>query len=94
MHLLSEIDNSICKQHTDSFKFNMRSAHYQFDRFMELQKQQQQIEDNVLELEREKRKEYLECWKDLMFLKKYLMMALKQYWDLVKRQEILSDDFQ
>jgi len=32
-------------------------------------KRKAQLENNVLELEREKRTEYLECWRDLMFLK-------------------------
>lgn len=40
-------------------------------------------------LEQEKRKEELECWRDLMFLKKYLLSSLKEYWDLVKRGEVL-----
>ena len=49
-----------------------------------------QLEENVIELEQEKRKEYLECCRDLMFLKKYLLNAFKEYWDLFKRREILS----
>ena len=49
-----------------------------------------QLENNILELKKEKRKEYLECWRDLMFLKKYLLIAFKEYWDLTKRREVLS----
>ena len=49
-----------------------------------------QFENNLLSLREEKRKEHLECWKDLMFLKKYLMTALREYWDLVKRREVLE----
>jgi len=52
-----------------------------------------QLENNVLELEKEKRKEYLECWRDLMFLKKYLLSSLKDYWDLIKKRDVLSHDF-
>ena len=49
-----------------------------------------QFENVILELEKEKRKEYLECWRDLMFLKKYLLSAFKEYWDLIKKREVLS----
>jgi hypothetical protein len=48
------------------------------------------IKGDVLELERERRKEGLECWRDLMFLKKYLMGALREYWDLVRRRGMLE----
>ncbi len=48
------------------------------------------LEDRVLDLEKEKRKEYVECWRDLMFLKKYVLSSLKDYWDLVKRRDLLS----
>ena len=51
-----------------------------------------QLETNVLDLEKEKRKEYLECWRDLSFLKKYLLSALKDYWDLSRRSEALLYD--
>jgi len=44
----------------------------------------------VLDLEKEKRKEYVECWRDVMFLKKYLLSTLKDYWDVVKRRDVLS----
>jgi len=49
-----------------------------------------QVESDVLEFEREKRKEELECWRDLMFLKKYLMVSLKDYWELVRRWRVLE----
>ena len=50
------------------------------------------IDSEILELEKEKRKEYLECWRDLMFLKKYLFSALKDYWDLRNRRDVLSGE--
>ena len=57
---------------------------------MEAKKMIVQVEDKLLDLEQEKRKEKLECWRDLMFLKKYLMSSLKEYWDLVKRGAVLD----
>ena len=46
----------------------------------------------VLELEKEKRREYLECWKDLMLLKEHLLSSLKDYWDLIKKRELLQSE--
>ena len=57
-----------------------------------MSKVKMEFENNILELEKEKRKEYLECWRDLMFLKKYLLAAFKEYWDLIKKREVLSCD--
>ena len=51
-----------------------------------------EFENNILELKKEKRKEYLECWRDLMFLKKYLLSAFKEYWDLIKKRDVLFCD--
>lgn len=89
-HLLYRIDYDICRQHTSLMHLNDMRVHYDFDRFVEVNKHKLQLEDNVIELEKEKRKEYLECWRDLMFLKKYLLSALREYWDLVKRREVLE----
>jgi len=51
-----------------------------------------QLESKVLELEQEKRKEQVEFWKDIMFLKKYLMSALQDYWLAFRRTQILQND--
>jgi hypothetical protein len=91
-HLLNKIDDEICEQHTDLMQLQNLRVHYIFDRFMEVKNKKNQLEDNVLELEREKRREYLECFRDLMFLKKYLLSSLKDYWDLVKKRDLLSSD--
>ena len=91
-HLLYKIDDEICEQHTDLMQLENLKVHYIFDRFMEVKNKKNQLEDNVLELEKEKRKEYVECFRDLMFLKKYLLTSLKDYWDLVKKRDLLSSD--
>ena len=59
----------------------------------EISESKAHIESKVLDLEKEKRKEQIECWRDLMFLKKYLMSSLKDYWELVKKREVLEGDF-
>jgi hypothetical protein len=70
-----------------------RRESYFFDNFLELKKLKLKIEDKVLELEREKRKEYIECWRDLMFMKKYLLSSLKDYWNIARKRDVLSLDF-
>ena len=89
-HLLSKIDDEICRQHTHLLQLKNLRVHYSFDMFREINNLKMQLENNVLELEKEKRKEYLECWRDLMFLKKYLLTSLKDYWDLIKKRDMLS----
>lgn len=48
------------------------------------------LESQMLSLEEQKRTEDLTCWRDLMFLKKYLMFALKDYWKLSKSKAMLE----
>ena len=88
--LLNNIDDSICRQNTYLENLKSLKTHYQPEIFEKISKTKSQLESNILELENEKRKEYLECWRDLMFMKKYLHSALKDYWDLTKKREMLS----
>lgn len=88
-HLLNDIDNDICRQHTYLMQFNKGYANYSIDPTKD-SAAKAQLENNVLELEKEKRKEYLECWNDLMVLKRYLFSSLKDYWDLSKRRSALG----
>jgi hypothetical protein len=90
-HFLKKIDEEICRQHTEIMNLeNVRVQYASPDLSKEIAKKRLQFENNVLELEKEKRAEYLECWRDLMFLKKYLLASLKDYWNLVKRRELLG----
>lgn len=50
------------------------------------------IEHEIFALEREKRMEETACWRDLVFLKKDLFAALKEYWAAVNREKLLSGD--
>jgi len=86
--LLYRVNEDICRQHTyfenlkTLFRFN-----YSPELLQDLHSKKIKIEDAVLGLEKEKRKEYLECWKDLTLLKKDLLVALKDYWLLSKREQ-------
>ncbi len=91
-HLINKINDDICHHHTLLFQLENIRVHYMWEQFIDINKIKMQLEGNVLELEKEKRKEYLECWRDLMFLKKYLLVAFKEYWDLIKKREVLSCD--
>ena len=92
-HFIKKIDEEICRQHTEIMQLDNIKTQYALPELSkEIGKKRLQFESNVLELEKEKREEYLECWRDLMFLKKYLLRSLKDYWDLVKRREVLGGD--
>lgn len=90
IHLLNKINNNICSQSTQLSQLNNIQSHYVFEWQTEINNQKSKLEKNILELEKEKRQEYLECWRDLMLLKKYLLSALKDFWDLRKKQTLLS----
>ena len=89
-HLLKKIEEDIFCQNTQLLTLNNLRFNYNIDWFKDIGKVRMKLEEHILGLTEEKRQEYLECWKDLMFLKKYLLMAFKEYWDLFKRREILS----
>jgi hypothetical protein len=91
-HILSKINENISWQKIQLEHLNTLKIDYVFEWFQEINKMKMHLEDNILELEQEKRKEYLECWRDLMYLKKNLLVALKDFWDLLKKKEILSSD--
>jgi len=90
--LLNNIEDSICSQNTYLENLKSLKVHYQPELSKNISKNKSQLENNILELEKEKRMEYLECWRDLMFMKKYLHSALKDYWDLAKKRQLLSYD--
>ena len=92
-HLLKKIDDEICTQNTYLLHLKDLKVQYSFELAKNVSKSKSQIESKVLELEREKRQEQLECWRDLMFLKKYLLTSLKDYWELTKKREVLECDF-
>jgi hypothetical protein len=91
-HLLNNIDVDICRQHTYMGQVKYMKGGYSIEQEREKKKLNSKFENNVLELEKDKRKEYLECWRDLMFMNKYLLSALKDYWDLTKRRSALGYD--
>jgi hypothetical protein len=89
--VLSAIDSDICN--TDSYLEQIRMVtqrQYMPDLEIALSRRRTQLEGRVMDLEKEKRQEYLTCWKDLMFLKKYLLSALKDYWTVSNRKSFLN----
>ena len=89
--LLKRIDSDICK--TDSYIDQIHfitKRQYTPDLSIAFSRRRTQLESQVRDLEKEKRQEYLVCWKDLMFLKKYLLSALKDYWNVGGRKTFLD----
>ncbi len=89
--LLGRIDSDICK--TDSYLEQIRfltQRQYTPDLEISFSRRRTMLESRLIELEKEKRQEYLTCWKDLMFLKRYLLSALKDYWTVSNRKSFLE----
>jgi hypothetical protein len=89
--LLGKIDSDICK--TDSYLEQIRfltQRQYTQDVEIAFSRRRTQLENQVFDLEKEKRQEYLSCWKDLMFLKRYLLSSLKDYWTVSNRKSFLD----
>jgi len=93
LFLIYKIDADIFKQNAYMEQVKIVARHtYSLELLKDLSATRMILESNVLDLEKEKRREYLECWHDLSFLKKYLLSALKDYWDLSKRTDSLLYD--
>jgi len=90
--LLDRIDEEICEQHTEIMGVEHRQRGYVTDGLEDLEKLKLKVEDRVLELQREKRKEYVECWRDMMLMKNYLLSSLKEYWEIARKRDALSLD--
>jgi hypothetical protein len=89
--LISDINKGMCRQHCylENLKV-LNQRNYSIELMNEFNRRKLQIENNVINLEQEKRREYLECWKDLLFLKKYLLSALKDYWNASSNKTFLN----
>jgi len=85
---LKKIDATICKENTSLMALENQENPYQFD--IEIKKLERKLENSVLDLEKEKREEYIECWRDMMNIKRYLMMAFKEYWDFARSKNLIS----
>lgn len=81
--LLKDINSEMCK--TGSYLEQIHDAtkrQYTHDLELAFSGRRTQLESRMLDLEKQKRDEYLTCWKDLAYLSKGLLVALKDYWDM------------
>ena len=89
--LLKKIDSEIC--HTDSYLAQIRELtkrQYTPDLELAFSRRRTQLETRVLDLEKEKRQETLACFKDLSISSRYLLSALKEYWNLSGKKSFLG----
>ena len=85
-----KIDQEIFDQENNLQILRQKGFGYVFDNLLIRQRLESQLEDSIQDLEQEKRKERVECWRDLMNLKKDLLSSFREYWNLVKRRELLE----
>lgn len=90
--LLKQIDGDMCRAGTyleDMRRFTARDYSRQFT---DLSRRRTQVEERIIGLEKEKRAEYLACWRDLAYLTKGTLSALKDYWSLRNSSNFLNAD--
>ena len=88
--LLDSIENQKTDLSSQITTFRAVWPRYDWSKFQEFNELKGNLEKKILALDQEMRKEQLECWRDLMFLNKYLMSALREYWDFKQRSDSLS----
>lgn len=89
--LVKKIDGEVCRLNSELMQLDNLVDSYPFDLSAGLDEARFRLKESVFELERERRAEGVECWRDLMGLKKDLMVALKDYWELVRRRGMMVD---
>lgn len=89
-NILKKIDDSICKENNVLLELEGRQDPYVLEIDPKVKRLERKIDDGIFDLEKEKRKEYLECWRDMMNIKRYLMVAFKEYWDFARSRSLIS----
>lgn len=89
--LVDGFDEQLFGQQSRLEQIRGQSLPYDFEFWVQRKKLEQSLEDSVGDLLSERRREMVECWRDVALLKKYLMIALREYWDAARRTEILTD---
>jgi len=92
--LVSRINDEICRTKTYLHEIGDICARRYDSEDLRFGRRRSQLEAQVIALEQEERKEGVECWRDLMFLKKYLMSALSDYWESSRKRDCLNYGFE
>ena len=93
IHLIIQIEEEKSRLNSKLINLESMRTHYMQTLKYQIYSIKNQLKSNLLELDREKRREYLQCWHDLLGLKRELLGALREFWDLTKKKEILWSDF-
>jgi hypothetical protein len=85
----SKIDDDICR--CDTYLHEVRfwtERNYNPD--TNFLRRRTSLEGQIFTLDEQKRIEDVNHWRDTMFLRKYLMSALKDYWNAFRKNKILT----
>lgn len=89
--ILKQIDYDIIRTHNylEQVKFFTERSYTPDTNWS---KRRTSLESQMFDLEKEKRAEELNSWKDLMTLRKYLMVSLSEYWLAFRKNQFLGND--
>lgn len=90
IHLLNKINKEICNVGNQISEIKLiGNINYSVTRSEDKHKIMN-LKTQIQNLEREKRVEYLSCWRDLMILKKDFLNVMREYWELNRRQSMMA----
>jgi hypothetical protein len=90
--LNTKINDEICKTKTYLHEINEICQRRYDNEDLKFGRRRTQLENRLITLEQEKRQKQKEFWKDSMFLKKYLMGALADYWTVFGRENLFNEN--
>ena len=88
--LIYRIDNDICRCHNYASQIELVAGNSYGQQPSGFEKEKMVLKNQVFSFEQEKRNEDLAFWKDMMFIKKYLIFAFKDYWLSARKGQILG----
>lgn len=91
--LMNDIERKASEITSNIMQLEILESNYNPELRRETDTLKMHFRNQIFELEKEKRREYLECWKDLLFLKKELLPVLEEFLSLLGKRRVLTKDY-
>ncbi len=88
--LLKKIDSDTRRTETYLHEIRGLTVRDYSRQFADTEKRRTQLDGRLMDLEKQRRDEYLQCWKDLGQLKKYVLLNLRDFWNLKNKSSFME----